>query len=371
MRATAAECNAANLIINHGWQGLLFDGDADNVTRGRAFDGTHPKTKTSPPQFVHAWITAENVNDLVSQAGFRRPHRFRPSLDVDGNDYWFLKALTCVAPSVIVVEFNAACGPDRAVTMPYTPAYRLDLTTYPYRCGASLAAFTGLAHPPYRLVGVQSNGFNAFFVRNGLGYPALPERSPQDCYRLNPRLAPWRQAQLDEILSRTLNVGRTSSGRTHGPWSSAPTSATAVRRHSKWTVRPAVCRQRRGPQRLGAAAAPLRDDWDWFRWLLGASSFSISIPYNEHVIPLGRLLLRRNTCWRRTATRCCSRPSPVSRFVVLVLHEIRRRWPDDAEMRRWAGGVALVLLCFAWQLQSMVFPAAVRFPVERCSRSRR
>src|ERR1700733_14484054 len=31
------ECNAANLIINHGWTGILFDGDANNVAIGKAF----------------------------------------------------------------------------------------------------------------------------------------------------------------------------------------------------------------------------------------------------------------------------------------------------------------------------------------------
>src|SRR4249919_3356895 len=28
------ECNTANLIINHGWWGQLFDGNANNVRRG-------------------------------------------------------------------------------------------------------------------------------------------------------------------------------------------------------------------------------------------------------------------------------------------------------------------------------------------------
>lgn len=196
-----SECNAANLIINHGWHGLLFDGNPDNVSRGHAFFGTHPNTKISPPQFLHAWITAENVNQLVSQAGFAGPIDLL-SLDVDGNDYWFLEALTCVEPRVLVVEFNAACGPERAVSMPYTPAYQLDLTTHPYRCGASLPAFTTLLRGRgYRLVGVQSNGFNAFFVRDGLGDRALPERSPHDCYRRNPRLAGWQAALLEQILS--------------------------------------------------------------------------------------------------------------------------------------------------------------------------
>lgn len=31
------ECNTANLIINHGWWGHLFDGDEQNVKAGTAF----------------------------------------------------------------------------------------------------------------------------------------------------------------------------------------------------------------------------------------------------------------------------------------------------------------------------------------------
>ena len=196
-----SECNAANLIINHGWQGLLLDGDADNVARGTVFYGTHPNTKVSPPRFVNAWITADNINALVTEQGFAGAVDLL-SLDVDGNDYWFLEALTCVAPRAMVVEFNAACGPNRAVTMPYTPDYKLDLSVYPYRCGASLPAFAKLAAGRgYRLVGVHSLGFNAFFVRNGVGDEVLPGRSPQDCYRTNPRLANWQPAWLDEILA--------------------------------------------------------------------------------------------------------------------------------------------------------------------------
>jgi hypothetical protein len=31
------ECNASNLIINHGWRGLLFDGDPQGIAIGRDF----------------------------------------------------------------------------------------------------------------------------------------------------------------------------------------------------------------------------------------------------------------------------------------------------------------------------------------------
>ncbi|MGH9828640.1 MAG: hypothetical protein ACREDR_35920, partial [Blastocatellia bacterium] len=138
------ECNAANLIVNHGWHGLLFDGNQEQVARGQAFYAACPTTWVAPPRFVHAWLTADNVGSLVAQHGFQGSIDLL-SLDVDGNDYWLLKALTGIQPNVMVIEFNAACGPERSVSMAYEPCYRLDPAVQPYRCGASLPAFVNLA----------------------------------------------------------------------------------------------------------------------------------------------------------------------------------------------------------------------------------
>ena len=197
------ECNAANLIINHGWQGLLLEGDAEQVARGKAFYSTCRNTWVSPPTFVNDWITAENVDALVAGQGFSGPIDLL-SLDVDGNDYWIWNAIRCIDPTVVVLEFNANCGPDTSVTMSYKPDFRLDLTVQPYRCGASLPAFVKLARAKgYRLVGVQSLGFNAFFVRNGVGESLLPERSARECYDRTERLRGWAPAWLAEIVSGT------------------------------------------------------------------------------------------------------------------------------------------------------------------------
>ena len=195
------ECNAANLIVNHGWQGLLFDADREQVARGAAFYAACRTTWVSPPTFVQAWITAENVNTLVGSHGPPGPVDLL-SLDIDGNDYWVWNALDCIQPRVVVLEFNGSCGPDRSIAMSYDPDYRLDLATPPYRCGASLAAFAKLGRVKgYRLVGVQSFGFNAFFVREGIGEDVLPEVSPGECYQRTPRLRNWSHGALDRILS--------------------------------------------------------------------------------------------------------------------------------------------------------------------------
>ena len=195
------ECNAANLIINHGWRGLLFDGDADQVARGKSFYSTCRTTWISPPTFVNAWITADNVDALIAGNGFSGPIDLL-SLDVDGNDYWLWNAITCIDSAVVVLEFNAHCGPERSVTMSYTPDYHLDVTVQPYRCGASLPAFVKLARTKgYRLVGVQSLGFNAFFIRDGLGEAFLPERSVRECYDRTERLSDWVPSRLEAIMS--------------------------------------------------------------------------------------------------------------------------------------------------------------------------
>jgi hypothetical protein len=86
--------------------------------------------------------------------------------------------------------------------MSYRPDYRLDVSVQPYRCGASLPAFVKLARAKgYRLVGIQSLGFNAFFVRDGVGDALVPERSAEECYAGNPRLEQWSRPWLDRILA--------------------------------------------------------------------------------------------------------------------------------------------------------------------------
>jgi hypothetical protein len=199
------ECNAANLLINHGWSGLLLGGDAELVARGRTFYASCRNTWVAPPTFVNAWITTDTVNGLVGEHGFSGAIDLL-SLDVDGNDYWIWKALDCVSPRVVVLEFNAGFGPDVSASMSYQPDFRLDYTIQPYRCGARLPAFVKLARARgYRLVGVQSRGFNAFFVRNGIGDELLPERSVMECYNGTERLKSLTSGDVDGLLGGPKN----------------------------------------------------------------------------------------------------------------------------------------------------------------------
>ena len=179
--ADGIECNSANLIINHGWKGLLFDGDAANVERGRQLYAGLSDTFIRPPIIAQSWITAENVNDEIVRYGFRGEIDLL-SIDVDGNDFWIWKAIECVQPRVVVLEYNGVWAADRAVTVPYDPNFRLDFSRVPFYCGASLAAFVALGRQKgYRLVGCPRTQINAFFVRSDLGAELLPEVPASSC----------------------------------------------------------------------------------------------------------------------------------------------------------------------------------------------
>jgi len=181
------ECNTANLIIYHRWSGLLVDGDEALIEQGRRFYRRNPNTFVYPPTLVHAWITRDNVNDVIRDNGFEGPIDLL-SVDMDGVDYWIWDAINVIDPRVVVVEYQDIIGPEKALTVPYRDdfnAYEYPTTDgMPNFCGASLPAFAKLAAKRgYRLVGCNQYGYNAFFIKNPLGEREIPGIPIQDCFK--------------------------------------------------------------------------------------------------------------------------------------------------------------------------------------------
>jgi hypothetical protein len=109
--------------------------------------------------------------------------------------------------------------------------------------------------------------------------------------------------------------------------------------------------------------APYRDDWDWVLYQLdGAWLFS---PHNEHVIPLARLLSRWQYAWGGLTGTLIQNAALVCHALTVALFwvEIRRAWPHRPAWRTAATGLMLVCLGFSYQLQSVVFGAAILFPL--------
>ncbi|GAB4401183.1 MAG: hypothetical protein OHK0053_23560 [Microscillaceae bacterium] len=177
------ECNTTNLILNHRWIGYLFDGNLENVKRGIDFFAKHPDSKYYPPKFVHAWITKDNINQLILDAGVKGDIDLL-SLDIDGNDYWLLNEISVVNPRVIVLEINHLWGDKEAVTTPYDDNFVAEFSKYGSDyAGASLPAFIKLCREKgYRLVGTNAIATNAFFVRNDIVHPWLPEIEANQCF---------------------------------------------------------------------------------------------------------------------------------------------------------------------------------------------
>jgi hypothetical protein len=189
------ECNTANLIINHGWNGLLVDGNEALVQKGRAFYARAGDTFCYPPKFECAWITRENINDLIEKNGFEGEVDLL-SLDLDGMDYWVWEAIEVIRPRVVIAEIQCIWGAERAVTVPYSENFQTQLAGhFGVYSGASLPAFVKVAsRKGYRLVGVQRLGFNAVFIQSGVGEDLLPEVTIESC--VNRPFVTWAKREL-------------------------------------------------------------------------------------------------------------------------------------------------------------------------------
>lgn len=174
-----SESNTRFLLTHDNWRGLVIDGGeahASFVTSTGLRWRRHVDT-------VSAHITAENVNEVIGAAGFVGDVDLL-SLDIDGNDYWVLEALSVISPKVIVVEYNSLFGRDFAVTVPYVPNFKRSLAHHSFLYyGASLPALTALLRRRgYRLVGTNSSGNNAFFLRRDIP-STLDELTPEEAFQ--------------------------------------------------------------------------------------------------------------------------------------------------------------------------------------------
>jgi hypothetical protein len=167
-----SELNCASLL--HSCRGLLVDGDEANVEAARS---VMPRKVKS----MQLFLDLDNIHVLGD--------RYRPgelgvlSVDVDGNDYWFLEALLPrLQPAIVAVEYNASFG-LRPIAVPYDPKFdRHEKHPSGWYHGASLEALTRLCgRHGYRLVAIAEGGNNAFFTRRDLA--ELPTLEAGEAYR--------------------------------------------------------------------------------------------------------------------------------------------------------------------------------------------
>jgi hypothetical protein len=186
------ECMATNLILNHGFEGFLFDGHPANVSHAQEFFRSKRDCLLQHPVVRQAWVTAEDINAILEQAGCVGEVDIL-SLDIDGNDFWVWKAINIIRPRLIVVETHNVAPSDRSITIPYRPDFNYHKSPAEDFRGASLLAMVRLGRQRgYRLIGAHRHGFNAFFLRNDIGTELFPEVSVASVHD-NP-FTRWSQA---------------------------------------------------------------------------------------------------------------------------------------------------------------------------------
>jgi hypothetical protein len=157
------EANTRFLMCHRNWRGLVFDRSRANVESIKA-DGIYWRHDLLARA---AFITAENINQLIVEAGFQGDIGLL-SIDVDGNDYWIWKAIDAATPHILIMEYNAVFGDLLPLTIPYAASFRLHAAHKSgLYFGASIRALCELAHDKgYTFIGTGRSGCNAFFVRN-------------------------------------------------------------------------------------------------------------------------------------------------------------------------------------------------------------
>lgn len=84
-----------------------------------------------------------------------------------------------IFPRIVVVEYHDILGPDRACMVPY----RDDFCAREYPTPHRMLGYAGAGkRKGYRLVGCNAYGYNAFFIKRGIGENVLPEIPVADCF---------------------------------------------------------------------------------------------------------------------------------------------------------------------------------------------
>ena len=177
----AHQCNSLRLILHENFKGLMMDGSEEQC---RIFNLTCKAKGISDVHAANAFIDRDNLEHLIRSNNVPAEIDFL-SIDVDGNDYWFWKCLQCINPRVICIEYNSGIGSKYSWTIPYNKEFeRFSAHPSGFFAGASIKALESLGEKKgYRLVGCDTTGTNAFFLRNDLGNNQIPTLKASEAFR--------------------------------------------------------------------------------------------------------------------------------------------------------------------------------------------
>ena len=173
------EANTRFLLKQRNWKGLVIDRSPEYVRliKADAISWRHDL------RAITHFVTRENIDALFTREGFAGPIGLL-SIDIDGMDYWVWERIEAVQPDIVVCEYNPMFGDLHPITVPHNPDFdRMKAHYSGCYFGASIAALVHLAaRKGYSLVGTNTTGCNAFFVRDAhmasLG-PRIADKRPR------------------------------------------------------------------------------------------------------------------------------------------------------------------------------------------------
>ena len=201
------ECNTTNLLKNFDWSGVQIEGNKKLYNDAKIQLKKVLEKKIKNLKLLNIFVTKKNINQILKKYSGKEIDLL--SIDIDGNDFWIWKAINCVKPRLVVIEYNSFFGPNISATIKYNSKFSWDhYNNKPYY-GASLKALEKLGkQKKYSLVGVDKNGVNAFFIRNDLAKNInLKSKKAKDIFLDNKREIRNKEQYMNEskkLLNRKL-----------------------------------------------------------------------------------------------------------------------------------------------------------------------
>jgi hypothetical protein len=160
------ECNSRFLMENRLAKVVVVDQNKEAIN----IIENYPNKWKYNIHFINQFINLNNVLSIYNQAVQEIGNIDVLSIDIDGMDYWILKAIPKENISIIICEYNSLFKDQIGVSVPYNENFdRLSETESGKYFGASLKAFIDyLETNNFQFIGANLTCVNAFFVRKDL-----------------------------------------------------------------------------------------------------------------------------------------------------------------------------------------------------------
>lgn len=188
---------STNLIVNHGWHGVIFEIDQTECDRiqyffARDFSTRHFHIKTDDqngyfsPLIIQQAISPENIDQVLRNA-HKEPEPDLMSIDIDGGDYAVISNMNLVRPRVLVIEFEKRFRDRFSVVQFESTQFS---KKWAQSGAASLPAWEKLLFSKgYTLCAIGSCGFNAFFIRSEIASGKFARLTSAEAFDSHPILS--------------------------------------------------------------------------------------------------------------------------------------------------------------------------------------